>query len=296
MILQPQLDYISELCDDIDNFIKKQLTNKFPGEMNSKELDAFDRKVKAYAEQINTAVKITSAHAHQEAKGDLSKENAFKLKVIDLVSPRLARLLNIKKLINESRSTDVGDFVSNLLKETEETTYEELTLKVQLDKTPIYRTMKVIDRCSLFELNMLIQFLYNWYKMYPHAFKYQTSMGWMNVQPGTRLSSMSLNEGDKFQYRYDTEQDKWDHTITVLSVDEYKGEEDDYEPKCIAGYGPDPGERSGGNAYVSRNISSIIKKAKYNKYNADEINDSFHYWWTFERLTWIEKGIIKYDD
>ena len=35
---------------------------------------------------------------------------------------------------------------------------EEITFKVQLDNTPIYRTFKVIDRCSMFELNMLIQF------------------------------------------------------------------------------------------------------------------------------------------
>ena len=29
---------------------------------------------------------------------------------------------------------------------------EELTLKVQLDGTPIYRTFNVIDRCSLLQL------------------------------------------------------------------------------------------------------------------------------------------------
>ena len=174
----------------------------------------------------------------------------------------------------------------------------ELTLKVQLNNTPIYRTFKVIDRCSLFELNMLIQFCFDWHDMRPHAFKYQSLDGeWMVMSPTTRLSDLMLDEGEKLYYLYDSKGDKWEHTLTVEAVDDYEGNEDDYEPRCISGSGPDPGERSGGNAWAHRNFPYIVKnKKKYSPFSISIINDSFHLWWTIERKIWIQQGIIKYAD
>lgn len=77
----------------------------------------------------------------------------------------------------------------------------------------------------------------------------------------------------------------------------YTGKEDDYEPECVAGSGPDPGEGAGGNAWVRRNLPYILKnKKKYHPFCQAEINDSFHFWWTVERLWWIENGTIRYDE
>lgn len=135
----------------------------------------------------------------------------------------------------------------------------ELTLKVQLDDTPIYRTMKVIDRCSLFELNMLIQFLYNWNEMNPYSFVFYHDGQKISPLKTTRLSAFGLQEGDTFQFKYDTFGDKWVHTLTVEKVEPYTGKEADYEPECIAGNGPDPGEGAGGNAWVRRNLPYMLK-------------------------------------
>ena len=174
---------------------------------------------------------------------------------------------------------------------------EEITFKVQLDNTPIYRTFKVIDRCSMFELNMLIQFCFNWNEMHPHAFKMERDGHWEILTPHTRLSKLLLDEGEQLHFLYDTKGDKWEHTLTVEAIDDYDGKEDDYEPKCIAGFGPDPGEGAGGNAWVRRNLPYIMKnKKKYYTFSKAEINDSFHFWWLEERHWWIEDGIIKYDD
>ena len=173
----------------------------------------------------------------------------------------------------------------------------ELTLKVQLDDTPIYRTFKVIDRCSFFELNMLIQFCYNWNEMNPYSFMFRRNGNNVSPMPTTRLSAFGLKEGDTFQFHYDILGDKWVHTLTVQKSEPYKGNEEDYEPRCIAGNGPDPGEHAGGNAWVRRNLPYVQKnKKKYYPFSKAEINDSFHFWWTTERHWWIESGRIKYDD
>ena len=157
--------------------------------------------------------------------------------------------------------------------------------------------MKVIDRCSMFELNMLIQFCFNWNEMYPHAFKMKRDGKWEILTPRTRLSSIFLEEGEQLHFLYDRDGDKWEHTLIVESIEDYNGKESDYEPKCIAGFGPDPGERAGGNAWVRRNLPYIMKnKKKYYPFSKSEINDSFHFWWKEERLWWIEDGTIKYDD
>ena len=174
---------------------------------------------------------------------------------------------------------------------------EEITFKVQLDNTPIYRTFKVIDRCSMFELNMLIQFCFNWNEMHPHAFKMERDGHWEILTPHTRLSKLLLDEGEQLHFLYDTKGNKWEHTLTVEAIDDYDGKEDDYEPMCIAGFGPDPGEGAGGNAWVRRNLPYVMKnKKKYYPFSKAEINDSFHFWWLEERHWWIEDGIIKYDD
>jgi len=173
----------------------------------------------------------------------------------------------------------------------------ELTLKVQLDDTPIYRTMKVIDRCSMFELNMLIQFCYDWNEMNPYSFVFHRDGQKVSPLKSTRLSAFGLQEGDTFQFNYDAFGDKWVHTLTVEKVEPYTGKEKDYEPECIAGNGPDPGEGAGGNAWVHRNLPYMLKnKRKYSPFSKAEINDSFHFWWSIERLWWIENGIIRYDD
>lgn len=172
----------------------------------------------------------------------------------------------------------------------------ELTLKVQLDDTPIYRTFKVIDRCSLFELNMLIQFCYDWHDMNPYIFEFK-GKGFSLDQSTTRLSALDLKEGNTFQFNYDIFGDKWVHTLTVENVEPYTDKEEDYEPLCIAGNGPDPGEGAGGNAWVHCNLPNMLKnKNKYYPFSKAEINDSFHFWWPVERLWWIENGTIKYDD
>ena len=173
----------------------------------------------------------------------------------------------------------------------------ELTLKVQLDDTPIYRTFKVIDRCSLFELNMLIQFCYDWHDMNPYSFVFYRDGQKISPLKTTRLSAFALQEGDTFLFKYDVFGDKWIHTLTVQKVESYTGKEEDYEPQCIAGSGPDPGEGAGGNAWVRRNLPYIQKKKKkYHPFSKAEVNDSFHFWWSMERLWWIEDGIIKYDE
>ena len=173
----------------------------------------------------------------------------------------------------------------------------ELTLKVQLEDTPIYRTMKVIDRCSMFELNMLIQFLYNWNEMSPYSFVFHRDGQKISPLKTTRLSAFGLLEGDTFQFNYDLFGDKWVHTLTVEKVGPYTGKEKDYEPECIAGNGPDPGEGAGGNAWVRRNLPHMLKnKRKYSPFSKAEINDTIHFWWSMERLWWIENGTIKYDD
>lgn len=170
----------------------------------------------------------------------------------------------------------------------------ELTLKVQLENTPIYRTFKVIDRCSLFELNMLIQFCYDWNEMNPFNF---TPPGGYNLTITRRLSSLGLEEGSTLIFNYDVFRDNWKHVITVEKVEPYTGKEDDYEPVCMSGYGPDPGEGAGGNAWVKRNYSYMVKnKRKYSPFSKSVINDSFHFWWTAERHWWIEDGTIKYSD
>ena len=170
----------------------------------------------------------------------------------------------------------------------------ELTLKVQLEGTPIYRTFKVIDRCSLFELNMLIQFCYDWNEMKPFNF---TPPGGYNLTITRRLSSFGLEEGATLIFNYDVFQDNWKHVITIEKVEPYTGKEDDYEPVCVAGYGPDPGEGAGGNAWVKRNFAHMVKnKRKYSPFSKSIINDSFHFWWTAERHWWIQDGTIKYSD
>lgn len=173
----------------------------------------------------------------------------------------------------------------------------ELTLKVQLEGTPINRTFKVIDRCSIFELNMLIQFCYNWNEMNPFNFVFHHDGQKISPLSTMRLSAFSLKEGDTFQFEYDTFGDKWLHTLTVQKVEPFTGKEDEYEPLCIAGNGPDPGEGAGGNAWVRRNLPYMLRnKKKYYPFSKAEINDSFHFWWSMERLWWIEDGTIKYDD
>ena len=179
----------------------------------------------------------------------------------------------------------------------------ELTLKVQLDGTPIYRTFKVIDRCSLFELNMLIQFCYDWHDMNPYIFEFkEEEFSIVNSQlpidqKTTRLSAIGLRVGDTFQFKYDMPGDKWLHTLTVEHIEPYAGKEDDYEPECISGSGPDPGEGAGGNAWVRRNLPYILRnKKKYHPFRKDLVNDSFHLWWTVERHWWIENGTIRYDE
>ena len=39
---------------------------------------------------------------------------------------------------------------------------------------------------------------------------------------------------------------------------------------------------------------TIGELAKYDSKAA--VNDSFHFWWTVERLWWIENGTIRYDE
>jgi len=173
---------------------------------------------------------------------------------------------------------------------------KELTLRVQLDQTPIYRTMRVIDRCSLFELNMLIQFLYNWNEMNLFSFVFDRDGEQLSPNKTVRLSALTLKEGDTFQFKYDRFGDNWMHTITVQRVTPYEGKEEDYEPVCIAGYGPDPGEGAGGNTWVKRNYPNMVKnKRKYYPFDREEINDTIHFWWTMERLWWIDSGRIKYE-
>lgn len=173
----------------------------------------------------------------------------------------------------------------------------ELTLKVQLDDTPIFRTFKVIDRCSFFELNMLIQFCYDWHNMNPYGFVFYRDGQKISPLKTTRLLAFALQEGDTFLFKYDVFGDKWIHTLTVQKVESYTGKEEEYEPLCIAGNGPDPGEGAGGNAWVRRNLPYILKnKKKYYPFSKAAVNDSFHFWWSMERLWWIEDGIIKYDE
>ena len=133
--------------------------------------------------------------------------------------------------------------------------------------------------------------------MHPHAFKMERDGHWEILTPHTRLSKLLLDEGEQLHFLYDTKGNKWEHTLTVEAIDDYDGKEDDYEPKCIAGFGPDPGEGAGGNAWVRRNLPYVMKnKKKYYPFSKAEINDSFHFWWLEERHWWIEDGIIKYDD
>lgn len=158
-------------------------------------------------------------------------------------------------------------------------------------------SIKVIDRCSLFELNMLIQFCYDWHYMNPYTFVFHRDGAKTSPQNTTRLSAIGLRVGDTFQFKYDVRGDKWLHTLTVEHIEPYAGKEDDYEPECIAGSGPDPGEGAGGNAWVRRNLPYILKnKKKYHPFCQAEINDSFHFWWTVECLWWIENGSIRYDE
>lgn len=302
LLLDAMMFQLGYDLNDIGNAHAKQLKQKLPAEMNDQELDAFEA-------LLNDQSKCLSEHVQQlkDAAKDCpqlarTKDYAKNLKSLyqsaEDAKESIAHLLKMIDQMKRSK-TDFDSVMAEILREfPEDDFFEEITFKVQLDQTPIYRTFKVIDRCSLFELNMLIQFCFDWHDMRPHAFKYQSMDGeWMVMSPTTRLSDLMLDEGEKLYYLYDSKGDKWEHTLTVEAVDDYEGNEDDYEPRCITGSGPDPGERSGGNAWAHRNFPYIVKnKKKYSPFSISIINDSFHLWWTIERKIWIQQGIIKYDD
>ena len=69
-----------------------------------------------------------------------------------------------------------------------------------------------------------------------------TPPGGYNLTITRRLSSFGLEEGATLIFNYDVFQDNWKHVITIEKVEPYTSTEDDYEPVCVAGYGPDPGE------------------------------------------------------
>ena len=298
--------------NDIKTALINQLNRKFPGEMSEKELNALSSTLEQQSKELDRMLKVLEDSAKGCPNMTTSRDGSLSLKQLYGDAEDAKKLIEgIQKMVDQTKrsKTDFDGYIKDLLSKSpddEFTEYsvsnydgpiEEITFKVQLDQTPIFRTMKVIDRCSMFELNMLIQFCFNWNEMYPHAFKMERDGKWEILTPRTRLSSIFLEEGEQFHFLYDRDGDKWEHTLTVESIEDYNGKESDYEPKCIAGFGPDPGERAGGNAWVRRNLPYIMKnKKKYYPFSKSEINDSFYFWWKEERLWWIEDGTIKYDD
>ena len=299
---------------DIKTALINQLNRKFPGEMSEKELNALSSTLEQQSKELARMLKELEDSAKGCPNMTTSRDGSLSLKQLYGDAEDAKKLIEgIQKMVDRTKrsKTDFDGVMKEIMAELpddmdegddqddddENFSYEEITFKVQLDQTPIFRTMKVIDRCSMFELNMLIQFCFNWNEMYPHAFKMKRDGKWEILTPRTRLSSIFLEEGEQLHFLYDRDGDKWEHTLIVESIEDYNGKESDYEPKCIAGFGPDPGERAGGNAWVRRNLPYIMKnKKKYYPFSKSEINDSFHFWWKEERLWWIEDGTIKYDD
>lgn len=293
--------------DEIKNAHARQLHEKFPAEMSEKELEAFSSMLDKQSEDLARMLNELKDTAKACPNTTTSRDGSLSLKQLYAdAEDAKQRIADLKKMADFTKrsKTDFDGAMAQLLadhpgddEEYEEKDFEEITLKIQLDQTPIYRTIKVIDRCSMFELNMLIQFCFNWNEMHPHAFKMSRNGSWEIITPRTRLSHLCLDEGEQLHFLYDTKGDKWEHTLTVIDIEDYDGKEEDYEPECIAGNGPDPGEGAGGNAWVRRNLPYVMKnKKKYEPFSKAIINDSFHFWWTVERLWWIENGTIKYDD
>ena len=298
--------------DSIKNAHAQKLREKLPAEMSDQELEDFSSELDKQSEDLEKMLKDLKTTAKDCPKMTTNKDGSMSLKQLYADAEDVKqRIIGLKKMIDQTKrsKTDFEGYMKDLLSKYPDDGYseyppsdyegpiEEITFKVQLDNTPIYRTFKVIDRCSMFELNMLIQFCFNWNEMHPHAFKMERNGHWEILTPHTRLSKLLLDEGEQLHFLYDTKGNKWEHTLTVEAIDDYDGKEDDYEPKCIAGFGPDPGEGAGGNAWVRRNLPYVMKnKKKYYPFSKAEINDSFHFWWLEERHWWIEDGIIKYDD
>ena len=303
LLLEAMLFWVSNECDKAKNTNARRLREKFPAEMSDEELSHFAAELQQQEKDLNEAMESLSKSLKEVPQAVLDKKSKEISAATREVNEVLDGIESLKVMVDRSKrsSTDFEGVMKELQAaypmDEDDLYMEEITFKVQIDNTPIYRTLKVIDRCSMFELNMLIQFLFNWNEMHPHAFKYQYEGTWQIISPRTRLSELFLEEGEEIHFLYDSEGDKWEHTLTVLAIDDYDGKEADYEPRCIAGSGPDPGERAGGNAWLRRNLPYVMKnKKKYFPFNKSEINDTIHFWWTVERQIWIEKGIIKYDD
>lgn len=155
----------------------------------------------------------------------------------------------------------------------------ELTLKVEILGTPIYRVLKVTDLVTLGELNALIQFLFNWCDMHTYAFRYQKNGTYQIIMAYDKLADLNLEVGEFLDYGYDWEEDgdKWEHRLTVEAIQPLSAKEKLKTPVCVEAKYPDPGERSGGVKKLMSRWEDFLEHEK--DPSLELINDSLDFFW-----------------
>lgn len=153
---------------------------------------------------------------------------------------------------------------------------KELTLHISLDNLPIYRTLRVLDTTSLQELYCVTTFLFDWCYMKKHAFCFQRNGKMLRLSNLTYLSDIQMRPGEKMGFVYDYGGKNWEHTIELLSADNYTGDASHYMPACLEAPFGDPGEEAGGNGEVKENWSEYEKKKAP---SLAILNDTIQFFW-----------------
>lgn len=152
----------------------------------------------------------------------------------------------------------------------------ELTFRISLDNLPIYRTFRVLDSISLQELYYLITFLFDWYNLKRHAFSFLRNGEALRLSNLTRLSGLQMQSGEKMKFVYDYDGKNWEHTLELLSADNYTKDSSRYIPACLEARYGNPGEEAGGNQAVKANWSKCDKGEAP---SLASLNDTIQFFW-----------------
>ncbi len=115
--------------------------------------------------------------------------------------------------------------------------YDIYTLKITLYETPVSRTIQVVDCTCLDAFNQLVCLLFGWRANSEYDILYYEEEKRYLAQDAVSLRHLCLNEGEIFEYVYDTFKSHRIHTIELLSVKPLEGSLDEFSPYCLKACG-----------------------------------------------------------